>query len=93
MVRVLGMLLVIGIGVSAMGACGGGEPKPPMTPDNDTTSLGDGGPEMTPPATPPPPSSKEWTRALTHEAAVTFASVPAWRRSGRSRATCPSTHS
>jgi hypothetical protein len=57
MVRVLGVLLVIGVAAWAMGACGG-EPKPPMTPDNDTTSLGDGGPEMTPPATPPPASSK-----------------------------------
>jgi hypothetical protein len=57
MVRVLGVLLVIGMAGWAMGACGG-EPKPPMTPDNDTTSLGDGGPEMTPPATPPPASSK-----------------------------------
>ena len=57
MVRVLGVVLVIGMAGWAMGACGG-EPKPPMTPDQDTTSLGDGGPEMTPPATPPPASSK-----------------------------------
>ena len=51
-VRVLGVLLVMTLGVWAMAACGGGA-KPPMQPDNDTTSLGDGGPEMTPPATPP----------------------------------------
>ena len=57
MVRVLGVLLVIGTAGWVMGACGG-EPKPPMTPDNDTTSLGDGGPEITPPAAPPPASSK-----------------------------------
>jgi len=57
MVRVLGVLLVTVMAVWAVGACGG-EPKPPMTPDNDTTSLADGGPEMTPPATPPPASSK-----------------------------------
>lgn len=59
MVRVLGVLLAMTLGVWAMAACGG-EPKPPMQPDNDTTSLGDGGvaPEMTPPATPPPASSQ-----------------------------------
>ncbi len=48
MVRVLGVVLAIGMAVWATGACGGGA-KPPMQPDNDTTSLGDGGPEMTPP--------------------------------------------
>lgn len=60
MVRVLGVLLVMALGVWAMGACGG-EPKPPMQPDNDTTtSLGDGGaaPEVTPPAAPAPAPSK-----------------------------------
>lgn len=50
MVRVLGVLLAIGMAVWAVVACGGGGPKPPMQPDNDTTSLGDGGPEMAPPA-------------------------------------------
>lgn len=59
MVRVLGVLLAIGVAVWATGACGGGS-KPPMQPDNDTTSLGDGGaaPEMTPPAAPAPAPSK-----------------------------------
>lgn len=57
MVRVLGMLLVTGMAAWAVGACGGGT-KPPMQPDNDTTSLGDAGPETPPPATPPPASSK-----------------------------------
>ena len=57
MVRVLGVLLVTGMAVWAISACGG-EAKPPMQPDNDTTSLGDGGPEMTPPATPAPAPSK-----------------------------------
>lgn len=58
MVRVLGVLLAIGVAVWATGACGGGGSKPPMQPDNDTTSLGDGGPEMTPPAAPAPAPSK-----------------------------------
>lgn len=58
MVRVLGVLLVLGMGVWAVGACGGGA-KPPMQPDNDTTSLGDGGPEMTPPGTPAPPATNK----------------------------------
>lgn len=57
-VRVLCVLLGMVLAGSAMGACGGGGAKPPMQPDNDTTSLGDGGPEMTPPATAPPASSK-----------------------------------
>jgi hypothetical protein len=57
MVRVLGVLMVMGMAVWVIGACGG-EPKPPMQPDNDTTSLGDGGPELTPPATPAPAPSK-----------------------------------
>ena len=57
MVRVLGVLLAMALGVGAVAACGGAE-KPPMQPDNDTTSLGDGGPEPAPPATPPPASSQ-----------------------------------
>jgi hypothetical protein len=59
-VRVLGVLLAVGVAVWATGACGGGGPKPPMQPDVDTTSLGDGGaaPEMTPPAAPAPAPSK-----------------------------------
>jgi hypothetical protein len=57
MVRVLGVVLAIGMAIWAIGGCGGAA-KPPMQPDVDTTSLADGGPEMTPPAAPAPATSK-----------------------------------